>query len=94
MKQLDLDHDDYLKDNQEKNKFKAKHMTEEERNEKLIEQNKMFQKMSLERGTSSRLRVTPVNLENAHYTEEQKKQTEILQNLRKDAEENFDEFDS
>lgn len=58
MKQLDLDHDDYLKDNQEKNKFKAKHMTEEERNEKLIEQNKMFQKMSLERGSSSSFRLT------------------------------------
>lgn len=58
MSQLDLDHDDYLKDNQEKNKFKAKHMTEEERNQKVLEQNQMFQKMNLEKGSSSKPKVT------------------------------------
>lgn len=35
-----------------------------------------------------------MNLENTHYTDEQKKQTEIMQNLKKDENENFDEFDS
>lgn len=58
MSQLDLDHDDYLKDNQEKNKFKAKHMTEEERNQKVLEQNQMFQKMNMEKGSSSKPNIT------------------------------------
>lgn len=58
MSQLDLDHDDYLKDNQEKSKFKAKHMTEEERNQRVLEQNQMFQKMTLEKGSASKLAIS------------------------------------
>lgn len=53
MAELDLLHDNYLKDSQEKNKFKAKHMTEEERNQKVLEQNQMFQNLSLDKGSSS-----------------------------------------
>lgn len=33
-----------------------------------------------------------MNIEEAHVTAEQKKEKEILQNLKKDDEEDFDEF--
>lgn len=36
--------------------------------------------------------MTEVNLEEAHCTAEQKKEKEIMKNLKKDEEENFDEF--
>ena len=100
MNQLDHDHDDYVKDNQvlflwskEKNKFKSKHISEEDMNRMVLEQNQMFEKLALEKGTSSKANfVTLGNIGDPHQTEDQKKQQMLIQNLKKDENEDFESF--
>lgn len=50
--QLDAEHADYLKDTNEKGKFKPKPMTEEDFSKRAQEQNLMFERIRMEEDKS------------------------------------------